>query len=156
MIQPGTYRAHATKAEFGETKKGDPQVAVSFRIIEEECEASGAEITWYGYFSEKTKQRTLESLVHAGWDGDDIDELAGLGTTEVSLVITHDEWNGKVSAKVNWVNAIGGSTLQRPMDESAKKTFAKSLKGDLADLRKRMNLGAARPAAKGARTTPFD
>lgn len=155
MINAGTYRAHATRAELGETKKGDPQVAVTFRIIDD-GEAAGQELTWYGYFTEKTKARTLESLVHAGWDGDDIDTLDGLGTTEVSIVVAHEEYNGRTSARIQWVNAIGGSVLQKPMDSDAKKQFAKSLKADLADLRKRMKLDAGRPAAPKSRATPFD
>ena len=154
MINAGTYRAHATKAELGFTKKGDPQVAVTFRLLDDEV--ADQELTWYGYFTEKTKTRTLESLVHAGWDGEDPDELAGLGTTEVSLVVAHEEYNGRVSARIQWVNAIGGAVLQKPMAESDKKAFAKSLKGDLADLRKRMKLDAPKPASPRTRSTPFD
>jgi len=157
MINAGTYKAHATKAELGETKAGAPQIAVTFRIIDDDQpEAVGAELVWYGYFTEKAKARTLESLVHAGWDGDDIEELAGLGTTEVNIVVELDTYNGRTRPKVQWVNAIGGSALQKTMDESSKKTFAKSLKADLADLRKRMKLDAPAPRAPGRRATPFD
>lgn len=83
-LQAGTYKAVAvpvdvdgmsTYAQFGMTKGGNgkaptKQVAVQFELLE--GPAAGARLTWFGYFTEKTWQRTVEALRYCGFKGDDL------------------------------------------------------------------------------------
>ncbi|HEX4462931.1 MAG TPA: hypothetical protein VIA18_33385 [Polyangia bacterium] len=98
----------------------------------------GASLPWYGYFTDKTKKRTLESLRLAGWSNDDIGEIEGFGDTEVDIVVGHNTWEGKTSARVDWVNRAGsgGIALKSPMNDAERKAFAAKLKGDVVQSRK--------------------
>src|SRR5579862_677136 len=107
MLSPGYYRARAIEWALGKTDKGNRQVAVRFQTFDDE-DRPGEAITWYGYFTEKTAERTLESLQHCGWTGDDITDLSGIERNEVQLVVENEEYEGKVHARVAWVNLPGG------------------------------------------------
>src|ERR1043165_6427356 len=95
MIEPGNYRARATAAELGFTSKGSEQIAVSFELLDH----PGQFVTWYGGFSTEKKgdakmtqcERTFESLRFCGWDKDDLTNLDGIDTNEVSLTIANEE-----------------------------------------------------------------
>ena len=129
----GIYRAKAISHVLGESKnKGTPQSQVAFELSQEGYE--GQRIDWLGYYTEKTEDRTLESLRIAGWTGDDLSaaELPGLGSTEVDLVIENEEWEGKTRSKVQWVNKPGGIALGKPMDDVARKTFAARMRAKIA------------------------
>lgn len=129
-VAEGTYRALGVpgSAQLGETENGNPQLAASFKIMDESH--AGECVPWYGYFTEKTEKRTLESLRLAGWSNDDIGNIEGFGDAEVDIVVEHNEWNGKVSARVAWVNRPGsGVALKNPMNETARKAFAAKMKG---------------------------
>ena len=49
-IAQGFYTAVAKAAELGWTKGAREQIAVLFELLDGDC--AGAEITWYGYFTE--------------------------------------------------------------------------------------------------------
>ncbi len=68
MLNPGKYRARPIAAALGLTSKGTDQIAVTFELLD----PAGERITWYGFFTEKTTDRTLESLRHCGWKGNDL------------------------------------------------------------------------------------
>lgn len=136
MIPAGTYTAKATGSfDFGKAAKGTEQVAVEFEILD--GPEAGRCLTWFGFFTEATTERTIESLRYAGWQGDDITTLDGLGSRRVSLVVEHESYNGKVIAKVQWVNRFGGMgvvKLKQPMDEKQKRQFAAKMKGFAASV----------------------
>lgn len=137
MIQPGKYRAYAKGAKFDKTKaKGTDYVAVEFEIME--GPHKGETITWYGYFTEATQGRTVESLQHAGctFPGDDVTDLEGLGTTEVQIVVNHEEYQGKTSARVQWVNSMSVGPQVHQMAPDQKSAFAARLRG-LVQMKKR-------------------
>lgn len=117
-------KARATGATLAKTKNGDPQIAVAFELDD------GRNMTWFGYFTEKTKERTVKSLRYCGWTCDDIDVLTGLGSEEVELVVEAEEYGGVTRDKIQWVNRIGGGLeVQNPMADGEASAFAKSLKG---------------------------
>jgi len=74
MIPKGTYRARATEAEFGFTNTGTEQVAVLFEVVED-GEFQGERITWFGFFTDATSERTIQALRVCGWAGDDLGDL---------------------------------------------------------------------------------
>lgn len=120
------FRARAASWGLGESSTGKEQVAVEFRISTENADVQS--LTWYGYFTEATADRTLESLRYCGWTGDDLLNLEGLDANEVDLVIEDEEYNGQVRPKVQWVNKPGGLALTSPLTGDRAKAFAASMK----------------------------
>jgi hypothetical protein len=145
MIADGVYRARAIQGALGQASTGSDQVAVEFEILTEGLE--GQHITWFGYFTDATWERTVEALRTCGWQGDDLSDLTGLGASEVDLVIEQEEYNGKYSAKVKWINKPGGMSLKAPMSPERAQQFASEMKGRILSLKKN---GTTKPAAKSA------
>lgn len=142
MIPAGTFSAVAVPvsdeatgrmvyARFGTTGEGPnekKQVVVTFKLTS--GEAAGQTISWFGFFTEKTWERTVKALRSCGFRGDDLSELTTqVLSNEVNLVIEHEEWEGKVRAKVAWVNGTGGVALKNPMKQDDLKRFAAMMKG---------------------------
>lgn len=152
MIAAGTYRAFAKAAELGFTSKGNPQIAVSLALINNEDEPTGETITWFGFFTDATKERTIESLRYCGWIGNDLSDLKGIGTLPVDVVIEHDTYEGKTRAKAQWINRPGGGVfkMEKPMDEAQKRKFAASMKALAATVPAIPGAGVAKPASKPA------
>lgn len=148
MIQPGNYRARATGYQFGFAETGTEQVAVTFEIVEE-GEHRGQSITWFGFFTPSSSERTVEALRTCGWQGDDLSDLAGIDRNEVALVIEHEEYNGKIVVRVRWINRVGTGRvdLKRKMTDAQRIVLAKRLKG-LVLATKPHDLGGATPATK--------
>ena len=130
MIHAGNYKARAVEYQFGLAETGTEQVAVTFEITEE-GEFHGHTIVWFGFFTEATAERTVQALRTCGWDGDDLSDLRGLDRNEVVLVIEHDEYNGKVQARVKWVNRSGAGRieLKRKMTDAQRIALGRRLKG---------------------------
>lgn len=128
LIPEGNYRARVKSADFGFTSKGTEQVQVVFDILDPDYD--GQTVIWWGYFSEKTAERTMQSLRYCGWKGDDVTNLTGINDNEVEIVVEHNEYNGKTNARVAWVNRIGsgGMSIKTPMPEDKRKAFAKKMK----------------------------
>jgi hypothetical protein len=129
-----TVLAHAVSGVLGESfTKKTPQVEIVFEITT--AEFAGERINWYGYLSDKTAERTMESLRYAGWRGK-ADELAGLHeyswgeAPDVELVIAPDTYNGETTAKVRWVNSPGRGG--QPLPAAKAKEISAKLKGVLA------------------------
>lgn len=143
MHAAGRFRAIAREANYGKTSNGNDQIAVLFEL------ETGARLTWYGYLTDKTQERTLESLVHCGVT--DLESLAGLGSKEVDVEVRHEEYQGKWSARIAFVNTLGsgGAQLKSPMNESEKKSVAARLKGNFVAMQKQYGQApsAQQPAA---------
>lgn len=129
MIPEGRYQCRATEGLLSETEGGNPQVAVDIVIIEE-GEWEGQHRTWYGSFTEKSTDRTLQSLRLLGWRGDDLSELVGLGETEAYVTITHEEdQEGNLRDRAAWINSGAGIAVKKPMNADSAKAFAERMKG---------------------------
>lgn len=113
-----------------ENQDGKEHVAVLFDYVDSNGEAGA--ITWYGYFSDKTWERTLDSLRYMGWTGDDLGNLDGLDTHEVELVLEEETYQGKTRTKVQWVNRPQALALKNPMDAGARASFAARMRGRVA------------------------
>lgn len=125
---PGNYTARAVEHKLGQGATGGEQVVVTFEISQ--GEHKGQRINWRGFFTEKTVERTLESLEFCGWDGDSIAKLAGLGTKEVELVCENEDGqDGKQYLRVRWVNKIRGATVKKELDRGGIIALEEKLKG---------------------------
>jgi hypothetical protein len=134
MVAIGTHRAHAIDCALGMTKTGKEQVGVCFEV-----EESGERITWFGYFTDGTFDRTIESLRYIGWNGTDLMELRqGLpaGCDKVVEIVVDDETdqNGEPRRKVRWVNGGGGVAVREVLDEAQARSFAARMKSRVAAL----------------------
>jgi len=132
MLDAGTYKAKAVAADVGYTSNGKEQIAVDFEIME--GEESGQRITWYGYFTDKAQKRTMDSLATAGIvDLANLDAVAENKTLPaVDIVVEHEEYEGKIHAKVKWINS-GRSVLKKPMDAAQKADFAARMKAKASE-----------------------
>lgn len=128
----GRYRARAKEWGLGESSTGKEQVAVAFEFTDSEYIGQG--LTWYGYFTESALDITVRALRTMGWSGTDLLELSGLDTNEVELVVENEEYNGRTSAKVQFVNPIGGLALKTPMTPEKQKSFAAQMRERIAAL----------------------
>jgi len=160
-IAAGTYKARATGAQLCYTSANREQVAVEFELTSEGW--TGERITWFGYFGDKADkagktltQRTFESLMVAGWNGEDWDYFENIGCNEVQLVIEHETYEGHIVAKVRWVNRLGGFTSKAPMAADQRKAFAARMKGNVLAVKRDMQAGAtqAAPAAPARPASP--
>jgi hypothetical protein len=125
-VANGTYRATAESAVLGTTKTGKEQIAVQFKLTD-----LGVRLTWRGFFTEKTTDRTFESLRACGWAGDDVSAVTFPPGNEVEIVVENEEYDGKVHPKIQWVNTIGGASVQNAMDPVQAKSFGARMKGAL-------------------------
>lgn len=146
MSMQGTHKARAKEWGLGHSSTGKEQVAVLFELTAGEHQ--GKYITWYGYFTETTVDRTLDSLRHCGWDGDNFVTLEGLGKNEVELVIEPEEYQGKVNDRVKWVNRLSTIALKEKMSGDALATFAAKMRGKA--LAHKQSYGGPRTQAKPA------
>lgn len=123
----GKFRAKATMGELGYANSGTEQIVVQFEILE--GADAGRTMTWWGYFTPKTADNTLKSLLLCGWDGDDISVLKGLGNTEVRLTIEDEDYNGEKRQRIRWINPASGPAVKKPMAKGEKAAFAAKMKG---------------------------
>ncbi len=152
LLDPGTYRARSIDGALGTTSKGKEQVAVKFDLLD----FPGQSITWFGYFTDATTNSTFRALRTAGWKGQDLSDLSDLQNPEgpeVWLVIEHDTYEGKTTAKVRWVNSAGGLAMKNAMEVDQAKTFAARMREKVAafDAAAKQNGSAVTPASASAR-----
>ncbi len=100
MIAEGKYVATPVRAELTSTSKGTDYVGVTFTV-----EGQQEKITWSGWLTDKTVDRTLEALRTMGWEGEEITELATVNRT-VSITVSHEEFNGETRPRVQWINPV--------------------------------------------------
>ncbi len=129
MIAAGTYRATPTCWGLGESKNGTEQFVIEFKL------GDGMKIEAYLFFStEKNTKRSIQSLRYCGWTGNDIRDVQDLDS-DVEIVVEHEEYNGKMRAKVLWINALGGNvSKQVKMAPDKAKAFAEKLRASIAEV----------------------
>jgi len=142
MIPAGTYPAVVVPVQlengtevaiqFGKSKNGTQQAYVAFEILR--GPQAGQKIGWLGFFSDLAVERTLKSLRYCGFSGDDLHVFPSQRPdNEVDIVIEHEKYNDKVSAKVQWVNAPGGGSFKmaNAFGDKELRSFGAMLKGKL-------------------------
>lgn len=140
VVVPVTTDFGPLSCQFGKSKeKLTPFVAVCCEILS--GPDAGQKITWWGYFSDNAgasgktvTDRTLESLRHMGFKGDDLDKFNDQNPeVEFQIVVDHETYEGKVRPKVQWVNSgtSRGVTIEAPMDKKELGLFAARFKSKL-------------------------
>lgn len=151
----GTHRVRPIDCALGMTGTNKEQIGVMFEIVDDPAQR----ITWYGYFTEATFERTIESLRHLGWRGTDLAEFhrglpAGVDN-EVDIVVEEEaDNNGEPRAKVRWINSAGsGVAVKTVLDDQQVRAFSARMKARVAGLQAAGGTTPARtpaPAAVGA------
>lgn len=124
QLPDGTYLATALEATLGAADTGTPYIGVLFHLKE-----AGTKLTWRGFFTEKTQERTIDALRACGWKGDDLSEVGFPTGNEVEVVVKNEEWEGKVYPRILWVNAIRGPMVKNAMPAGERKAFAEKMRG---------------------------
>jgi hypothetical protein len=154
LYENGKWRARAVQGspKIGRAGTGSEQVGVQFQILEGPDEAKY--ITWYGYFTEATTERTLEALRIAGWKGDDFCDLSTIGDDEaedVQLVIEDEaDQQGEMRSRAKFVNRLGsGVAMKDTMSETDVRAFAARMRG--AVIAHNQKSGTRAPSSSGQR-----
>lgn len=124
----GTYVGRACAWELTSSKNTKTEeMLVKFSLED------GSYVYWDGWLTGRAWQRTVEALKACGWDGVSIEEMEGMGTKEVELVLEEEEYEGTVRTKVKWVNAIGGGQMRvaRPMEGDERRRFLAKMQARL-------------------------
>lgn len=156
MIEKGVWKARACGSQLGHTNGGKPQLGIDLLILE--GPSAGAHITWYGYFTEATFERTIETCRVLGWGGSDLSDLSGIDANEVNVVIDHEQnpETGEVHARAQWINALGGVVMKNRMDAGAAAAFAAEMKGRIIALGAQDKRPTRAPTSPGAGRAPAD
>jgi hypothetical protein len=115
-------------------EKQTKQCLVYFRILAGEY--AGQVLPWFGFFTEKTWKRTVESLKYAGFKGDDLFSAEDQELDQkVEIEVEHNEnpKTGDVYARVGWVNRIGAGAIKlaNPMSRDVLRQFSAQMKSRL-------------------------
>lgn len=161
LIPEGDYLARALQWKFGVTEKGAPQIAVLFEITQDGAQ-KGRKITKYLYFTEKTTDRSADSLRYMGWEGTDFTELQEGGSgrldkEEVTIVIERKpDQHGAMRNEVAWVNRASGIRLKNEMSKDQVADFAKMMSEKLrqSDIRRRTKESGSNKVDDGPRREP--
>lgn len=157
MSYAGTHRARAKEWAL-DVQGGKECIVVRFEFVGGQHE--GRSIQWWGYFTEKTEDRTIESMRHCGWDSDSLAELDSLGNNEVDLVIEDEEYQGKWRSKVKWVNRLQRLNVKAPMNQAQLSAFAARMRGKTVASKQKYGAqpapSAARPVAAASGSDNWD
>lgn len=146
-----TVNAKAVGVSFGVSSNGNYQIAIQCQVVDHE-QHNGESIAWVGHFTEKTKERSIESIQHFGFAGDDLATLEDIGPEQcaellpnvVQLVCAPEEYEGEWTLKVKWVNRPGAGRFKfkDKLEGNQLKSFAAQMKSALKNSR------GARPKPK--------
>ena len=152
------YRGKAKEWTMSEASTGKPMLVVLFDVLTEG--AAEKALTWRGFFTEATMDRTIEAMRHMGFEGDDLSDIVGLDRLEVDLVVEDEEYTDetsgevKTSAKVQWVNKPRALSVKTVLEGDKLKSFAAEMKAafrkvDAAAGKRTPAPAAKRPAPSG-------
>jgi hypothetical protein len=119
-------RSKAQEWALGESEKGSAYIGISFKVKDTDGEEKF--VSWRGFFTEATTERTIESLRAMGFEGDDLSNLVGLDKNEVELVVEDEEYEGKTYARVQWVNKPRGPGVKNQLEGQKLGAFAAQMK----------------------------
>jgi hypothetical protein len=144
LTQTGRYTATITGAALGESQTGTAYLSLDFHT-------EAGDITGFLYFTEKTRDGSLQTLTALGFDGnfERLDQLNGI---ECSITVEEeqDEKTGKTRLRVRWVNPPrreAPAGLAQSLTSWAKSQTAKPPRPAGAALAARTPAAPPRPTA---------
>jgi hypothetical protein len=158
MMKTGTHsNVEIVSCGLGEQgEKKTPFIAIEFE------NKDGDSMTWQGWLTEGSKERTVKTLLSIGFMGKSIADLSnpekgisdlfGEIGAPISVVVEEEEYEGKKRAKIAWVNVGGISKFDHQTAVSKVKEL--SIDGDLMRLKKEIK--APKPKAKAEESEESD
>jgi hypothetical protein len=145
IIPEGVFKGRARNEwQLGETASNDPKPYVRLTFEITSGPAKGRAISRDFFFTDKTWERTVESLRACGWQGTDVSDFTGIDENEVDVcikhsvmirrsngqetVVTDDEGNARYRAEIAWV---GKDRSPKPMEASKLSNFRELMKARL-------------------------
>ena len=89
MITAGIYKAVAVAANAGTTSNGNDQIVVDLDLVD-----IGEQVRVYLVITANTAKWVWKKLAAAGWDGNNLDTLDGLGSKQCDVSIKYEMWQG--------------------------------------------------------------
>jgi hypothetical protein len=151
------YRGKAKEWTMSEASTGKPMLVVLFDVLTEGADVNA--LTWRGFFTEATMDRTIEAMRYMGFEGDDLSDITGLDRLEVDLVVEDEEYTDeatgevKTSAKVQWVNKPRALSVKTVLEGDKLKSFAAEMKAAFRKVDAAAGKRTPAPAAKRAPPT---
>jgi hypothetical protein len=68
------------------------------------------------YFNEKTYAYSIDRLRAAGWEGEDLSNLSGIGKNKIKFQKSSETYNGKLTHKIQIVSGGGRFETKKPVD----------------------------------------
>lgn len=143
-MEKGTYTGVARASTYGESSNKNAQLALTFEIVDHE-QYAGSAVTALLYFTPDTAERSIESLMHLGWEGEDLDGLANLDEAgcaqafpnHVELVCEPEFYEGVWRLKVKWINKPGAGrfTFKQPLEGDALRAFSAQMRNTVRAVR---------------------
>ena len=138
IIQEGRHRGVCIGTDHSYSSvKGTPTISLGFRLSVGDADENRV-ITAFRYVTPNTEEHVIKDLLTLGWQGEDMGNINDAElTNEVELVIEHEEFEGKLRAKVKWINAIGGGMIksETPMTEAQRADFGRQMKAKVREMR---------------------
>lgn len=143
-INAGTYRGRGVEGseQYGTTRGGNDQVVVDLQL------ETGEVVSTFLYFSEAAAPHSIKRLRALGWDGDNLADLKGIGSRDVDVRVSYEEYEGKQQMRVEVVTG-GTVTIKDPLDDKGKRSFAQRY----ATLAKSIRPEPKKAAASNGRTS---
>ncbi len=150
-IQAGTYRARAVAGseQYGQTTNGNDQIVVTMDLPD-----LGEQVSVFLYFSDAAAPHSIKRLRRAGWSGDDLSNLEGLGSQDCEVSVKYEDYKGEQKMKVEIVNG-GTVTLESTLDDKAKKAFGAKFKALAKSTPKPAGVAPVNGAPPAAGDIPF-
>jgi hypothetical protein len=119
-IASGTYRARAIAGseQYGTTSNGNDQIVIDLDLLD-----IGEKVSTFLVFSDKAASYSIDRLRAAGWTGDDLSKLEGLGGAECEVEVKYEDYQGEQKMKVQ-IRTGGAVKLKDQLDDKGKKAFA--------------------------------
>ena len=153
MIPEGKYKCRGVEGALVTVGQNNTEAVQVIVEITQDGPHKGDRLRWDGWLTDKTAQRTMESLRHLGWETDRLDDLRGLGTREAVAVIEHEEKDGKKYARVQWINsATGGARISE--EQKVSSVEAKAMADRFAAMARGTRAKSAGPTTTGNAAPP--
>lgn len=95
MIKDGSYRGQVIAAAFGYTRNQKQQIEILLKLD------TGEEVSYFGSFSGKAAQYTLEAMRLCGWSESDGTNLGNMrNVVDVVLATKTDDYGTKQEARI--------------------------------------------------------
>ena len=129
-LTAGTHEVEVRSVALGTTGSGKEQIGIEF------ANEAGDSITWYGYFhTDGAYKYTCKILLLLGWDPvthrwamEKLVDEGAINGAKASIEVEDEEYQGKTTAKVKWINLPGSSGMRNKMDKTDAERFAERLR----------------------------